>query len=84
MGLRRPIRREMRLMDWKGLVCCGPVSDPLEGPSGLEGAGVLPSEVVRVPVQAILYLQAMAENGREDRPKPRGHALPFGHVRYRQ
>ncbi|MEB3305976.1 MAG: hypothetical protein VKL58_07150 [Cyanobacteriota bacterium] len=60
------------------------MSDPLDGPSGLEGAAVLPSEVVRVPVQAILYLQPMAENGQEDRPKPRGYALPFGHVRYRQ
>lgn len=45
---------------------------------------VPPLEVVRVPVQAILYLQAMAENGQGDRPKPLGPALPSGHVRYRQ
>lgn len=61
-----------------------PLGDPLGGPSGMEGAGVLPSELVRVPVRAILYLQAMAENGADDRPKPRGHALPYGHVSYRQ
>jgi hypothetical protein len=71
-------------MGWERLVCCAPVSDPLEGPSGLEAAGVLPSEVVRVPLRAILYLQPMAENGADDRPKPRGHALPHGHVSYRQ
>jgi hypothetical protein len=60
------------------------LSDPLEGPSAREGAGMLSSEVVRVPVQAILYLQPMAENGWDDRPRPRGHALPIGHVRYWQ
>lgn len=48
-----------------------------------------PSQVValttvRVPVQAILYLQAMAENGDGDQPKPRGPALPSNHVRYWQ
>ena len=41
-------------------------------------------ELLRVPVAAILYLQAMAENGHEDRPKPLGPALPSGHVLYRQ
>jgi hypothetical protein len=71
-------------MGWRELDFCAPLTDPLEGPSRWEGAGVLPSEVVRVPVQAILYLQPMAENGENDRPKPRGPALPFGHVRYRQ
>jgi hypothetical protein len=45
---------------------------------------VLPSEVVRVPVRAILYLQAMAENGHGDRPKPLGPAFPCGHVCYQQ
>ena len=75
---------EVHLMGWKDLECAEPLTDPLEGPSRSEGAGVLPSEVVRVPVQAILYLQPMAENGQEDRPKPRGHALPCGHVRYPQ
>ena len=44
----------------------------------------LPCEVLVVPVQAILYLQAMAENGQGDRPKPLGPALPSGYVRYRQ
>jgi len=44
----------------------------------------LPVEVVKVPVQAILYLQAMAENGQGDRPKPLGYALPSGYVRYQQ
>ena len=71
-------------MGWTELECAAPLTDPLEGPSAREGAGVLSSEVVRVPVQAILYLQPMAENGRDDRPKPRGYALPLGHVRYRQ
>jgi hypothetical protein len=71
-------------MGWTELECAAPLIDPLEGPSGVEGAGVLSSEVVRVPVQPILYLQPMAENGRDDRPRARGHALPFGHVRYRQ
>lgn len=52
-------------MGWRELDFCAPLTDPLEGPSRWEGAGVLPSEVVRVPVQAILYLQPMAENGRE-------------------
>ena len=51
-------------MGWRELDCCAPLTDPLEGPSRWEGAGVLPSKVVRVPVQAILYLQPMAENGR--------------------
>ena len=41
-------------------------------------------EVVRVPVKTILYLQAMVENGREDRPKALGPALPAGHVLYQQ
>jgi hypothetical protein len=41
-------------------------------------------EVVRVPVKTILYLQAMAENGREDRPKSLGPALPASHVLYQQ
>jgi hypothetical protein len=44
----------------------------------------LPVEVVKVPVQAILYLQAIAENGQGDRPKPLGYALPSGYVRYQQ
>jgi hypothetical protein len=44
----------------------------------------LPSEVVVVPVQAILYLQAMAENGQGDRPKRLGPALPSGYVCYPQ
>ncbi|MEB3317152.1 MAG: hypothetical protein VKO39_03290 [Cyanobacteriota bacterium] len=42
------------------------------------------TEVVRVPVKTILYLQAMAENGREDRPKSLGPALPWGHVYYQE
>ncbi|MFN9623244.1 MAG: hypothetical protein ACK587_10495 [Cyanobacteriota bacterium] len=42
------------------------------------------AEVVRVPVKTILYLQAIAENGQGDRPKPLGPALPWGHVCYRQ
>lgn len=46
--------------------------------------GPLPSEVVVVPVQAILYIQAMAENGQGDRPKPLGPALPSGYVCYPQ
>jgi len=71
-------------MGWRELECCAPLTNPLEGPSRLEGAGELPSEVVRVPVQAILYLQPMAENGANDRPRPLGHALPSGYVRYRQ
>jgi len=71
-------------MGWRELECCAPLTNPLDGPSRLEGAGELPSEVVRVPVQAILYLQPMAENGANDRPRPLGHALPFGYVRYRQ
>ena len=41
-------------------------------------------EVVRVPVKTILSLQARAENGREDRPKSLGPALPAGHVLYQQ
>ena len=41
-------------------------------------------EVVRVPVKTILYLQAMAENGLDDRPKSLGPALPAGHVLYQQ
>lgn len=53
-------------------------------PLGDEQEKGLPAEVVRVPVQAILYLQAMAENGLGDRPKPRGPALPCGHVSYLQ
>ena len=40
--------------------------------------------MVRVPVKTILYLQAMAENGLDDRPKSLGPALPSGHVLYRQ
>jgi len=48
-------------MGWRELDFCAPLTDPLEGPSRWEGAGVLPSEVVRLPVQAILYLQPMAE-----------------------
>jgi hypothetical protein len=71
-------------MGWRELECCAPLTDPLEGPSRWEGAGELPSEVVRVPVQDILYMQPMAENGANDRPRPLGHALPFGYVRYRQ
>lgn len=55
----------------------------MKDPNG-ETLAVLPDEVVRVPVQAILYLQAMAENGHGDRPKPLGPALPGGYVRYRQ
>jgi hypothetical protein len=43
-----------------------------------------PAEVVRVPVPTILYLQAMAENGHGDRPRPLGPSLPSDHVRYRQ
>ena len=43
-----------------------------------------PEELVRVPVKTILYLQAMAENGQDDRPKSLGPALPWGHVCYRQ
>lgn len=42
------------------------------------------AEVVRVPVKTLLYLQAMAENGQGDRPKPLGPALPWGHVCYWQ
>jgi hypothetical protein len=42
------------------------------------------AEVVRVPVQTILYLQPMAENGQGDRARPLGPALPRDHVRYRQ
>ena len=42
------------------------------------------AEVVRVPVKTILYLQAMAENGRDDRPKSLGPALPWDHVYYQQ
>lgn len=42
------------------------------------------TEVVRVPVKTILYVQAMAENGQGDRPKPLGPALPWGHVCYQQ
>jgi hypothetical protein len=41
-------------------------------------------EVVRVPVKTILYVQAMAENGRGDRPKPLGPTLPCDQVCYRQ
>jgi hypothetical protein len=55
----------------------------MKDPNG-EALAVLPDEVLRVPVQAILYLQAMAENGQGDRPKPLGPALPGGYVRYRQ
>ena len=41
-------------------------------------------EVVRVPVKTLLYLQAMAENGLDDRPKSLGPTLPSGHVLYQQ
>jgi hypothetical protein len=68
-----------------------PTDDPAEGRTpkvapGTDGNLIrpLPSEVLVVPVQAILYLQAMAENGQGDRPKPLGPALPSGYVRYRQ
>jgi len=68
-----------------------PMNDPAEGRTPRVAPGTdgnlfrpLPSEVLVVPVQAILYLQAMAENGQGDRPKPLGPALPSGYVRYRQ
>jgi hypothetical protein len=41
-------------------------------------------QIVRVPVRATLYRQAMAENGQGDRPQPLGPALPSGHVCYQQ
>ena len=62
---------------------CAPGETPGSA-SHLAPPQVLPSVVVGVPVQAILYLQAMAENGQGDRPKPLGPALPAGYVRYRQ
>lgn len=72
-------------MGWTGLQCCAPVGEPRGGLPSSEGERrLLQSEVVRVPLQAILYLQPMAENGRGDQPKPRGLAVPYGHVRYRQ
>lgn len=68
-----------------------PTDDPAEGRTPRDAPGTdgnlfrpLPSEVLVVPVQAILYLQAMAENGQGDRPKPLGPALSSGYVRYRQ
>lgn len=72
-------------MGWTGLQCCAPVGEPRGGLPTSEGERrLLQSEVVMVPLQAILYLQPMAENGPGDQPKPRGLAVPFGHVRYRQ
>jgi hypothetical protein len=56
-------------------LCSDRVVSPLRGRS---------AEVVRVPVKTILYVQAMAENGQGDRPKPLGPALPWGHVCYQQ
>ncbi len=53
--------------------------DPAVRPTGAR-----PAEVVRVPVPTILYLQAMAEHGEGDQPKPLGPALPPDQVRYRQ
>ncbi len=78
------MRWEVWLMGWQTLSSCAPVEEALGGAPSIDGARLLPSEVVRVPLRSILYLQAMAENGRGDQPKPRGHALPFGHVCYRQ
>jgi hypothetical protein len=87
-------------MGQQSLQSCLPTGDPWGGGPQGQGAGALtgepkatpgrsplqalPVEVVQVPVQAILYLQAMAENGQGDRPKPLGPALPSGYVRYRQ
>jgi hypothetical protein len=62
---------------------CAPEAVP-DGAMAPVPPQVLPSEVVRVPVRAILYLQAMAENGHGDRPKPLGPAFPCGHVCYQQ
>jgi hypothetical protein len=42
------------------------------------------AKVLRVPVKTILYLQAMAENGQEDRPMSLGPAYPWNHVCYQQ
>lgn len=41
-------------------------------------------ELVRVPVRTLLYRQAMAENGRGDRPKPLGPSLPCDQICYLQ
>lgn len=84
---REALRGCMPLGDSQGSDANGPAEEA--GPREVHGPDAspfrpMPSEVVVVPVQAIVYLQAMAENGQADRPKPLGPALPCGHVRYRQ
>lgn len=53
-------------------------------PLAVSPPGAWSPQIVRVPVQAIRYRQAMAENGQGDRPQPLGPALPSGHVCYWQ